>query len=124
MAKTIIKVLAFVVCAIALGSGAQWLLDPAGAAEGLGMPLLDGLGRSTQIGDLSAFFFAAGGLGIWGLLSKNKSLMAAPIALMGLAAVCRTVAWLVHGAEPTAFIVIELVMFTILLAASRQLVSN
>lgn len=120
MAHTIIRILAFLVCALSLGSGAQWLFDPAGAAQGLGMPLLDGLGRSTQIGDLSAFFFAAGGLGLWGLLSRNASLMLAPMTLMGLAAVFRTVAWLVHGAEPTTFILVEIVMFSILLAATRQ----
>ena len=38
--------------------GLNWIIDPSAAAEGLGMPLLEGIGRSTQIGDLAAFFFA------------------------------------------------------------------
>ena len=32
-----------------------WLADPSSAAANLGMSLLDGLGRSTQIGDFTAF---------------------------------------------------------------------
>ena len=32
-----------------------WLADPSSAAANLGMPLLDGLGRSTQIGDFLRF---------------------------------------------------------------------
>ena len=38
--------------------GVGWVTDPAGAAEGLGMPLLEGAGRSTQIGDFGSFFLA------------------------------------------------------------------
>ena len=36
--------------------GLRWLVDPSGAAAGIGMPVLDGLARSSQIGDLGAFF--------------------------------------------------------------------
>ena len=39
--------------------GLAWLIDPQRAAAGLDMALLDGLGRSTQIGDFASFFFTA-----------------------------------------------------------------
>ena len=40
--------------------GAAWIAETERAAAGLGMPLLDRLARSTQIGDLAAFFLAIG----------------------------------------------------------------
>lgn len=40
--------------------GLVWSADPGRTAEGLGTPLLDGLGRSMQVGDFSSFFLAAG----------------------------------------------------------------
>ena len=40
--------------------GLGWWVHPAAAAEMLGASLLDGTGRSTQIGDSGAFFVAAG----------------------------------------------------------------
>jgi hypothetical protein len=38
--------------------GTAWLVVPERAAGSLGMPLLTGLARSTQIGDFAAFFVA------------------------------------------------------------------
>ena len=46
--------------------GLMWLANPGGAAEGLGMPLLEGAARSTQIGDLSGFFLCLGGFAAYG----------------------------------------------------------
>ena len=37
-----------------------WLVNPANAAAGLAMPLLEGMGGNTQIGDFTSFFFTAG----------------------------------------------------------------
>ena len=41
--------------------GLRWVVAPAGIAPEFGMPLLQGLGLSTQIGDLGAFFFCGRG---------------------------------------------------------------
>ena len=40
--------------------GLRWLLDPAGIAPSLGLSLETGLGLSTQVGDLAAFFLVLG----------------------------------------------------------------
>ncbi len=40
--------------------GLGWWVHPAAAAEMLGASLLEGTGRSTQIGDSGAFFIGAG----------------------------------------------------------------
>ena len=36
----------------------RWQILPEASANSLGMPLLEGLGRSAQIGEFSAFFFS------------------------------------------------------------------
>ena len=46
--------------------GVNWIFDAQGAAEGLAMPLLDGMARSTQAGDLTGFFLCLGGFGLYG----------------------------------------------------------
>lgn len=41
-------------------TGLRWLVAPEPVAAEFGMPLLDGVGRSSQIGDMSAFFLTLG----------------------------------------------------------------
>ena len=92
-----------------------WLVDPKGAAEGLGMPLLDGVARSTQIGDMTAFFVGLCGMVLLGAIRKNATWLAAAAIMLGGAAIFRTTAWMFHGADlATQFIVPELVLTAIL----------
>ena len=83
-----------------LVSAIRWIVDPAAAAEGLGMPLLDGIGRSTQIGDIGAFFALAAALILAGTLRENATLLRTAGLLLASAAVLRTIAWMAHGAPP------------------------
>lgn len=102
--------------------GIAWLLDPARVAAGLGMPLLDGLARSTQVGDLSAFFLVAGVTMLLGSAPGRARLLYVPAGLIGGAAVTRTVAWALHGAAfATLFITIEVIVGVVLLAAASSL---
>lgn len=86
--------------------GFRWLGDPAGAAEGLGMTLLpglvdgvsDGLGLSTQIGDLASFFVVGGAFALAGAIKRSPVLMLTPAALVLATAIFRTIAWTTHGA--------------------------
>ena len=121
MLDKIIKVLAYLVSLVLLGTAIRWMVDPSGAAGELGMTLLEGVGRSTQIGDMTAFFAVAGIFGFWGLISKNRSLLYAPAALVGFAALFRTLAFLFHDAALAPAIVAELVMLTVYILASRRL---
>jgi len=82
--------------------GLAWIVAPGRAAERLGMPLLDGLGRSTQVGDFAAFFLTAGVTMIVGSRPGRARLLFVPAGMLACAAVVRTLAWLVHGA-PFAF---------------------
>ena len=72
--------------------GLGWILDAQGAAEGLGMPLLDGIARSTQVGDLTGFFLCLGGFGLWGAYQQSPTWLLASGFLLFGAAVGRTLA--------------------------------
>ena len=52
-------------------SALGWLFQPEDAAKNLGMPLLDGVARSTQIGDFGAFFFATGTMCMLGAIQQQ-----------------------------------------------------
>ncbi len=102
--------------------GVLWLVDPARVAAGLGMPLLDGLGRSTQIGDFASFFLTAGVTMLVGSRPGRARLLYVPAGLVGGAAVTRTLAFALHGAElAVTFIAIELATGLLLVAAARRL---
>ncbi len=121
MKNRVIKLLAGAVGLLMLAMGLQWLIMPGAAAEGLGMTLDVGLGLSTQIGDLSAFFLTAGICTLIGLATRVSSWFYAAALLLGLTAFGRTVAWLVHDASlAIPQVPAEIVMVLILLTAARQ----
>ena len=102
--------------------GIQWLIDPAGAAGALGMPLLDGMGRSTQIGDLSAFFVTSSVLIVLGVFTGKREWLYAPALLLSLTALFRILAWAAHGAAfATSAILVEVVSTGILLLAASRI---
>lgn len=89
--------------------GLAFLVVPTRAAEGLGMPLLDGMGRSTQIGDFAAFFLMGGLCMVLGARPGGARLLHLAGGLLGAAAFGRIVAWALHGAAfATLFIVVEI----------------
>lgn len=116
-----LKVLAGIASIVLLVSGLRWLVDPVGAAAGLGMPLLEGVGRSTQIGDLTAFFVVGGGFGLLGLIRGNGSLLYTPAALVGAAALFRILATVLHDAAlATQMIAVEAIMLVVFVAAAQR----
>jgi len=101
--------------------GVGWLVAPERAAATLGMPVLDGLARSTQFGDFAAFFLTLGLSILAGNLSGRPRLLYFPAALLASAAFGRTIAWLAHGAAfATAFISVEIVASLILFTAAAR----
>ena len=88
-----------------------WLMDPATAAAGLAMPLLEGMGGNTQIGDFTSFFFTAGLFACIGAYKAEYTRRYASISLLGSAAIFRSLAVVLHGSEPlTQAIIAEIVM--------------
>jgi len=102
-----------------LVQGAGWIVSPASAAAGLGMPLLDGLARSTQVGDLAAFFVGIGVFCLLGAARGDARWTRAAALLFALAATLRTLAWAVTDAAfATSFIGIELGLAALLASAA------
>jgi hypothetical protein len=117
----ILKVIVAAPAILFLIIGVRWLVAPAGVAAEFGMPFLDGLGRSTQIGDFAAFFIGIGTMILLGLVTQRNTWFLAPALVLSLTAVFRLVAWLAHDASFAAEqIAVEVLVSALLLfAASR-----
>ncbi len=118
------RIITVVLGAFFLIQGVNWIIDPRAAAEGLEMPLLEGLGRSTQVGDLTAFFVGLGLMVLNGARPGHANSLYGGVLLLGGAAVFRALAWLVHGADfATPFITVEVISAVFLAIAARELSS-
>jgi hypothetical protein len=102
--------------------GLLWLTDPASAAGSLGMPLLEGVGRSTQIADLAVFFLTVGMLILIAVISLQSRWFLVPALMLLGAGIFRVFAWLIHDAAlAVAPIALELGVACLLLFASSRL---
>ena len=103
-------------------TGLRWLLAPAGVAPEFGLVLSTGVGLSSQIGDMSAFFLTLGVCILMGLITQRAIWYYPPIILLSLTAVGRLLAWLLHDAALAMNLIApEVIVALILLIASRRL---
>jgi len=102
-------------------TGLRWLVDPAGVAPEFGLVLGEGLGLSSQVGDMSGFFLTLGICMLVALVSGRRAWYYPPALLLLLTAVGRVIAWLLHDAALAPEIGVEILVATILLVASRRL---
>ena len=103
-------------------TGLRWLLAPAGVAPEFGLALSTGVGLSSQIGDMSAFFLTLGVCILMGLTTQRTIWYYPPIILLSLTAVGRILAWLLHDAALAMNLIApEVIVALILLTASRRL---
>jgi hypothetical protein len=118
----IYRVIAGLIGALLAATAGGWLLDPETAAGTLGMTYMDGIGRSTLVGDMSAFFVFLVVMCVMGAITKVGHYLHSASLLLLLAAIFRTLAWGVHGAEfATTFIVFELVCATLLFFSGTKI---
>lgn len=102
--------------------GVYWLVDPAGAAAELGMSLLVGVGLSSQIADLAAFFLTLGMMILAAVITLKRHWFYVPAFMLLGAAIFRLLAWLLHDAGLAGqSIVLELVVAGLLFFASSRL---
>jgi len=102
--------------------GLAWLLAPHFASARMRMPLLEGDGMSTQIGDLAAFFLVLGGSIAIALATQRSVWLYPAIMLLAFAASGRVIAWLAHGAGlPLDMIVVEVLVAGLLIVLARRM---
>jgi hypothetical protein len=114
-----IKFLVLVPGLLMLNNAVMFVISPAGVAGDLGMPLLEGIGLSTQLADLGAFFTFSALLIFYGVLNSKGEYLRINALLLGLAAILRVTAWGVNGAAfATELIVAEIVLVIWLLGGA------
>jgi hypothetical protein len=123
--KNVLRIIAGLTGALFFLNGLNWIVYPASAAESLGMPLLKGLGLSTQIGDLGSFFITVGAMTLIGVYTKTYHWFFAPSMLLLLAALYRILSFFLHGATfAMEQIVIEVIVGLFLIFAGSRIASE
>ena len=120
--KTLLRILVTLPAILFVVMGLRWITDPAGAASSLGMPLLDGLGRSSQIGDVGTLFLTMGLMILIGLVTRARPWFYAPALMLSVVALFRVLAWLLHDAPPALdMVMVELIIAALLVVAAPKL---
>ena len=118
----VLKLLVLLPAILFLVTGIRWLVAPAGIAPNFGLTLAEGIGLSSQIGDMAGFFLTLGSCMLIALISERRSWYYPPMMLLAITALGRVVSWLLHDATLAGSqIMIEVVVALILLVASRRL---
>jgi len=118
----IVKLLVLIPAILFVVMGIRWLVAPAGVAPDFGLTLSDGIGLSSQIGNMAGFFLVLGSCMLIALISEHRSWYYPPIMFLAITALGRIVAWLLHDATlAVSQIMTEVVVAIILLLASRRL---
>jgi hypothetical protein len=121
MKKVLTAVLGFF-AVLFVSYGVRWLAFPDGIAPDFGLQLGDGLGLSSLLGDLGAFFLTLGLCLAAALLTGRRLWFYPPAMLLLFAALGRTLAWLLHGAAfAVPMIVVELLVGGLILLGARTL---
>ena len=118
----ILKILVLLPAVLFLVTGLRWLVAPTGVASNFGLTLDQGVGLSSQVGDMSAFFLTLASCLLIALISGRRSWYYPPIMLLSFTAIGRIVAWLVHDAALALDLIApEVIVSIILLIAARRL---
>jgi uncharacterized membrane protein len=118
----ILKVVVALTAVLFASIGLRWLVAPEGVATAFGMTLMEGLGLSSQIGDLGAYFLALAIFILLALTTGRRTWYYPSIILLGLTAIMRTMAWIFHGASLAVdMIAVEVIVCAILYIGSLRL---
>ncbi|MEL6567674.1 MAG: hypothetical protein AAFQ22_04590 [Pseudomonadota bacterium] len=102
--------------------GLSWWIVPDFASAQLGMSMLNGIGLSSQIGDVASFFLTLGACILIAIASRNRFWLYPAIMLLALATIGRLLAWAVHDAAlATQMIAVEWIVLAVLFLLSRRL---
>ena len=120
--KNVLRIVAGLIGILFFLNGLQWIISPANVAESLGMPLLEGVGLSTQIGDLGSFFITVGVMTLIGAITTTRHWFYAPSILLLVAALYRTLSTVLYGAPfVMSAILVEVVVGLFLIFAGSKI---
>ena len=120
--KNVLRIVAGLVGILFFLNGLQWIISPANVAESLGMPLLEGVGLSTQIGDLGSCFITVGAMTLIGAITTTRHWFYAPSILLLVAALYRTLSTVLYGAPfVMSAILVEVVVGLFLIFAGSKI---
>jgi len=120
--KNVLRAIAGLVGILFFLNGLQWIISPANVAASLGMPLLEGVGLSTQIGDLGSFFITVGAMTLIGAITTTRHWFYAPSMLLLVAALYRTLSTILYGAPfVMSAILVEVVVGLFLIFAGSKI---
>ncbi|MDC0512835.1 hypothetical protein OAO26_03340 [Gammaproteobacteria bacterium] len=120
--KNVLRIVAGLIGILFFLNGLQWIISPANVAASLGMPLLEGVGLSTQIGDLGSFFITVGAMTLIGAITTTRHWFYAPSILLLVAALYRTLSTVLYGAPfVMSAILIEVVVGLFLIFAGSKI---
>ena len=123
--KNVLRVIAGLVGILFFLNGLQWIISPANVAASLGMPLLEGVGLSTQIGDLGSFFITVGAMTLIGAITTTRHWFYAPSMLLLVAALYRTLSTILYGAPfVMSAIVVEISVGLFLIFAGSRIATK
>ena len=71
--NNMLKLLVLLPAILFLVTGIRWLVEPAGVAPNFGLTLADGIGLSSQIGDMAGFFLTLGSCMLIALITERRS---------------------------------------------------
>jgi hypothetical protein len=118
----VLKLLVLLPAILFVVTGIRWLVAPAAIAPNFGLTLADGIGLSSQIGNMAGFFLTLGSCMLIALISERRCWYYPPMMLLAITALGRILAWLLHDATLAGSqIMVEVVVAFILLLASRRL---
>ena len=104
--------------------GLGWWVHPGPAAEMLGATLLEGTGRTAQIGDTGAFFVGAGMMLAWGAIRGQAGVLLAGGLLVGLVVPGRVASAMYHGGSWTPDEIVAEGAITILALTTATLIQR
>ena len=120
--KNVLRIVVGLIGILFFLNGLQWIISPANVANSLGMPLLEGAGLSTQIGDLGSFFITVGAMTLIGAITTTRHWFYAPSILLLVAALYRTLSTVLYGAPfVMSAILVEVVVGLFLIFAGSKI---